>query len=156
MQKKMLKQSGMSKTSAAEAADDVFLSSEAARAQEAMGVDQANNAPATPQERFLASAMEELSQLDPNSETFFYDSTSTLVNLALRESFGDRITRNEGYPQMKDKIVHTIMQDERYSEIMGDFLENWSKVATIQNEQAYADMEHGEELPEGVDNWSHE
>ena len=91
MQKKMLKQSGMSKTSAADAADDVFLSSEAARAQEAMGVDQANNAPATPQERFLASAMEELSQLDPNSETFFYDSTSTLVNLALRESFGDRI-----------------------------------------------------------------
>ena len=57
---------------------------------------------------------------------------------------------------MKDKIVHTIMQDERYSEIMGDFLENWSKVATIQNEQAYADMEQGEELPEGVDNWSHE
>ncbi|HBM96317.1 TPA: hypothetical protein DD394_02055, partial [bacterium UBP9_UBA11836] len=49
MQKKMLKQTGVSKTSAAEGTDNVSLSSEAAQAQEALGAG--TTTPQTPQER---------------------------------------------------------------------------------------------------------
>ena len=141
MQKKMLKQTGVSKTSAAEGTDNVSLSSEAAQAQEAMGT----NAPQTPQERFLADAVSQLSKLDPQSDAFFYESVSTLVDSALREAFGGRLGMSRGYPQMKDKIVRTIMQDERYQDIVGDFLESWSKMeefkAVQTEENAYADGE---------------
>lgn len=141
MQKKMLKQTGISKTSATEGTDNVSLSSEAAQAQEAMGA----NAPQTPQERFLADAVSQLSKLDPQSDAFFYESVSTLVDSALREAFGGKLGMSRGYPQMKDKIVRTIMQDERYQDIVGDFLESWSKMEelkAVQNEEnAYADVE---------------
>lgn len=126
MQKKMLKQTGVSKTSAAEGMDNVSLSSEAAQAQEALGAE--SSAPQTPQERFLADAVSQLSRLDPQSDAFFYESVSTLVDSALREAFGGRLGLSRGYPQMKDKIVRTIMQDERYQGIVGDFLESWSNV----------------------------
>ncbi|MGM9993035.1 MAG: hypothetical protein ACI376_09390 [Candidatus Bruticola sp.] len=133
MQKKMLKQSGISKTSAAEAADNVSLSSEATEAQEAMGVEASS--PQTPQERFLADAVGQLSKLNPQSDAFFYDSVSALVDSALREAFGGRLELSRGYPQMKDKIVRTIMEDERYQDIVGDFLESWSKIEDLKASQ---------------------
>lgn len=126
MQKKMLKQTGLSKTSAAEGTDNVSLSSEATQAQEAWGAE--SSTPQTPQERFLAEAMSQLSRLDPQSDAFFYESVSTLVDSALREAFGGRLSLSRGYPQMKDKIVRTIMQDERYQDIVGDFIESWSNM----------------------------
>ncbi|MGM9998748.1 MAG: hypothetical protein ACI38Q_05085 [Candidatus Bruticola sp.] len=140
MQKKMLKQSGISKTSAAEAADNVSLSSEAAEAQEAMGAG--TSAPQTPQERFLADAVGQLSKLNPQSDAFFYDSVSALVDSALREAFGGRLELSRGYPQMKDKIVRTIMEDERYQDIVGDFLESWSKAEEFK--AAHLESESGE------------
>lgn len=122
LHKKAYKEAGISKTSAAEAADDVCLSSAAAEAQEAMG---SSEAPQTPQERFLASAAGELSKLDPNSEEFFGEAASSLVRSALREAFGERIESSRGYPQMHDKLVRTICKDERYREVVEDFLGSW-------------------------------
>lgn len=118
----------MSKTSAAEAADDVFFSSEAARTQEAMGLGRGAGVEATPQERFLSAAASELSKLDSNSESFLFDSTAVLVRSALRETFGQKLESNPGYPQMQAKIVKTILEEDRYREIIEDFLGDWCKL----------------------------
>ncbi|GEM_PF-1367514 len=151
MQKKMLKQTGVSKTSAAEGTDNVSLSSEAAQAQEALGAG--TTTPQTPQERFLADAVSQLSRLDPQSDAFFYESVSTLVDSALREAFGGRLGLSRGYPQMKDKIVRTIMQDERYQDIVGDFIESWSNMESAKaakaEEEAVEETDLIEEEPDG-------
>jgi len=144
MQKKMLKQTGVSKTSAAEGMDNVSLSSEAAQAQEALGAE--SSAPQTPQERFLADAVSQLSRLDPQSDAFFYESVSTLVDSALREAFGGRLGMSRGYPQMKDKIVRTIMQDERYQGIVGDFIESWANVENAKAAQSEEEIQEDTEL----------
>lgn len=148
MQKKMLKQTGVSKTSAAEGTDNVSLSSEAAQAQEALNAE--SNGPQTPQERFLADAVSQLSRLDPQSDAFFYESVSTLVDSALREAFGGRLGLSRSYPQMKDKIVRTIMQDERYQDIVGDFIESWSNMenakAAKAEEEAIEESDFAEDL----------
>ena len=151
MQKKMLKQTGVSKTSAAEGTDNVSLSSEAAQAQEALGAG--TTTPQTSQERFLADAVSQLSRLDPQSDAFFYESVSTLVDSALREAFGGRLGLSRGYPQMKDKIVRTIMQDERYQDIVGDFMESWSNMESAKaakaEEEAVEETDLIEEEPDG-------
>ncbi len=150
MQKKMLKQTGVSKTSAAEGADNVSLSSEATQAQEALGAG--ISAPQTPQERFLADAVSQLSRLDPQSDAFFYESVSALVDSALREAFGGRLGMSNAYPQMKDKIVRTIMQDERYQDILGDFIESWSNMENLKAAQAEEEAQSAADLAENSSN----
>ena len=110
-QKKLLKQSGVEKSSAAQAAHDVYTPS--AQAQEL---------PATPQEKFLASARSEILKMDPGSENFVPDATSRLVDSALEQEFGEEIAQKPGYPQMQARITRTILGDPRYREMMEEFL----------------------------------
>lgn len=111
-QKKLLKQSGIEKSSAAHAAHDVYTPSA-----------QAQQLPSTPQEKFLASARSDIMGLDPNSESFLPDATSKLVDSALEQEFGQEIARKPGYPQMQAKITRTILDNPNYREMMEEFLE---------------------------------
>lgn len=120
MAKKTSHPSKTSAVTAAEGADDVFLSQEAAEAQETSQGEQAM----TPQQLFLTNASEELSKLDPNSPSYFYDSVSTLVDSALKQVFGEKTASRPEYLQMQNKIVNTIAGNEKYQEIVGDFLDS--------------------------------
>lgn len=111
-QKKLLKQSGVDKTSASESANDVYMPSEAAQ-----------ELPATDQERFLESARTSIMELDPGSEGFVPEATSRLVDSCLGQVFGEQIASNPGYPQMQAKITGSILGDSRYREVVEDFLE---------------------------------
>ncbi len=111
-QKKLLKQSGIEKTSAAEAAHDVYTPS-----------PQAQELPTTPQEKFLASARSEILKMDPGAESFVPDATSRLVDSALEQEFGEEIASKPGYPQMQARITRTILGDTRYREMMEEFLQ---------------------------------
>lgn len=110
-QKKLLRQSGVEKTSASEAAHDVYTPS-----------PQARQLPTTPQEKFLASARSEILKMDPAGQSFVPDATSRLVDSALEQEFGQEIARKPGYPQMQAKITRTILGDPRYREMMEEFL----------------------------------
>ena len=111
-QKKLLKQSGVEKTSAAHASHDVYTPS-----------PQAQQLPATPQEKFLASARSEILKMDAGSENFVPEATARLVDSALGQEFGDEIARKPGYPQMQARITRAILEDPRYREMMEDFLQ---------------------------------
>jgi hypothetical protein len=110
-QKKLLKQAGMDKTSAAEAAHDTYTPS-----------PEAAKLPATRQEKFLASAKAEILKMDYSSEEFVPDATRRLVDTALEQEFGQEIISKPGYAQMQHKITRTILEDERYREMMEEFL----------------------------------
>ncbi len=110
-QKKLLRQSGVEKTSAAEAAHDIYTPS-----------PQARELPTTPQEKFLASACSEILKMDPGAQGFVPEATSRLVDSALEQEFGEEIARKPGYPQMQAKITRTILGDPRYREMMEEFL----------------------------------
>jgi len=111
-QKKLLKQSGVEKTSAASAAHDVYTPS-----------PQAQELPTTPQEKFLASARSQIMQMDPGAEGFVPEATSFLVDSALEQEFGEEIASKPGYPQMQARITRTILGDARYREMMEEFLQ---------------------------------
>lgn len=110
-QKKLLKQAGVEKTSAAHAAHDVYTPSL-----------EASRLPATPQEKFLEEARAGILEMDVRSESFVADATSLLVDSALGQEFGEALQGNPGYAQMQSKITRTILQDPRYRELMEDFL----------------------------------
>ena len=110
-QKKLLKQSGMEKSSASEAAHDVYTPS-----------PQARQLPTTAQEKFQDSARSEILNMDPRANRFVPDATSRLVDSALEQEFGEEIASKPGYPQMQAKITRTILGDPRYREMMEEFL----------------------------------
>ncbi|MBQ7528874.1 hypothetical protein IJT10_03105 [bacterium] len=123
LQKKVLKKTNSAgETDATDSVGDVYLPSEAAQAEQVEGNV---NDLSTPQGRFLNSVAQALSSLDINSPNFMEESTSILVDSALKEAFGQSIESNPGYPQMQDKIMRTIFGDERYREILEDFLQTW-------------------------------
>lgn len=117
-QKKLLKQSGMDKTSAASAANDVYLPSAAAEVQGSLGTQPEPTA----EEKFLASACDQIRQLDPSGESFVSDAASALVGSALGQVFGEQLKDSPGYPQMHDKITRTILAESHYREVVEDFL----------------------------------
>ena len=142
MAKKSSHPSKTSAATAAEGADDVFLSQEAAEAQESA---QAQGEQAmTPQQLFLANASEELSKLDPNSPSYFYDSVSTLVDSALKQVFGEKTTSRPEYLQMQNKIVNTIAGNEKYQEIVGDFLDSLAQYQAAGEENNACEAEDPE------------
>ena len=106
--KKMLKNSEAAKTVLGEASD-VYTPSEAAR-----------QLPSSPQEKFLSEAKSEISKMDPTSEGFVQQATSALVDSALGQVFGSKISKNPGYPQMNAKITKKLL--EEYSDVIGEFL----------------------------------
>ncbi len=133
-QKKLLKESGMEKTSAASMADDIYTPS--AAAAESLQDAQAHE---TPEEKFLESARTEIMKLDPGSEAFVPEATSALVEKALGQVFGDKVARSPGFPQMHDKITNTILGDEKCREVIEDFLE-----ILVQSE--YSRLDNGDNL----------
>lgn len=138
-QKKLLKQSGIEKSSAAHAAHDVYTPS-----------PQAQELTATPQEKFLASARSEILKMDPGAETFLPDATSRLVDSALEQEFGEEIARKPGYPQMQARITRTILEDPRYREMMEDFLQILVETERARSEGGAPrpDLHEGEASPE--------
>ena len=112
MQKKLLKEGGVERTSAASAVHDVYSPSEAAQ-----------QLPSTPEEKFLESARSEILKMDPSSESFLPNATSARVDSALEQVFGQEVGKNPGYPQMQAKITTTILREEHYREVVEDFLE---------------------------------
>ncbi len=111
-QKKALKEAGIEKYNAASnEASDVYSPSEAAQ-----------KIPGEQQEKFLANVMPSLLEMDENDENFLPDATEKLVGSALEQEFGEEIQQKPGFPQMQQKISRTILSDDRYREVVVDFL----------------------------------
>lgn len=111
-QKKALKEAGIEKYNAASGeASDVYSPSEAAQ-----------KLPNEKQEKFLSNIMPALLSMDENDENFLPDATEKLVGSALEQEFGEAIQEKPGYPQMQQKISRTILSDDRYREVVEDFL----------------------------------
>ncbi len=110
-QKKLLKQAGMEEATSIERAD-TYTPSEAAK-----------KLPSTPSEKFLHNVKASILAMDPNSETFLPEATEKLVGGVLEQEYGEHVLRDPGYPQMQEKITRTLLEDERYREIITDFLE---------------------------------
>jgi hypothetical protein len=78
--------------------------------------------PEKKREAFMEDAKKEISDLDPNSESFVEDATEKLVNSALKWEFGDKLLGKPEYKQMEAVIKKKIMRDEKYRPIIEDFL----------------------------------
>lgn len=111
-QKKMLKQAGIDKQSAADKADDVYTPSAAAQ-----------QLPSTKQDKFLENVKPQILSLDSGSEEFVPEATKKLVGGVLQQEYGENMTRNPAYPQMEEKIARTILDDPHHRETVVDFLE---------------------------------
>ncbi len=111
-QKKALKEAGMEKYSAGtnEPTETMTLS------------QAAQNLPNEKQEKFLSNVMPALLSMDENDENFLPDATEKLVGSALEQEFGEQIHEKPGFPQMQQKISRTILSDDRYREVVEDFL----------------------------------
>lgn len=111
-QKKALKEAGMEKYHAGsnEPTESATLS------------EAAQNLPNEKQEKFLSNVMPALLSMDENDENFVPDATEKLVGSALEQEFGEEIQQKPGFPQMQQKISRTILSDDRYREVVEDFL----------------------------------
>ncbi len=115
-QKKMLKQAGIDKQSAAEKADDVYTPSMAAQ-----------QLPSSKQDKFLDNVKPQIlalaGEISPESEEFVQESTRKLVGGVLQQEYGENMTRNPAYPQMEEKIARTILNDGHHRDTVVDFLD---------------------------------
>lgn len=83
----------------------------------------AQKLPSSKEEKFLASVKPDILSMDPESETFVPDATEKLVGSVIEQEYGEHVLRNPGFPQMQEKIARTILEDDRYREIVTDFLD---------------------------------
>lgn len=110
--KKKLKESGMeTDEKAIEQPEDAFIPSESAQ-----------KLPQKKKEAFLADAKKEISNLDPDSESFVDDATEKLVNSALKREYGHKLIKNPGFKQMETVLKRKLLMDPRYRPIIEDFL----------------------------------
>lgn len=110
--KKLRKQSKTDSLAAEEEVTDTsFLSQEASE-----------ELPKNKFEGFLKTAKSDIMKLDGNSEKFLQEATARLVSSALEREFGQEITRDSGYPQMKESLTRRIAANPKYREIVENFL----------------------------------
>jgi len=112
LQKKNFEQAGMMDTPASIKPEDVAnLTPQAAQ--------ELNK---TKYDTFLDNIKQEIMTLDPDSEDFLPQATGRLVNSALKQEYGEKLTQDPGYPQMEAVIVKTIMDNPTHTEAVQDFL----------------------------------
>ncbi|MFP4497695.1 MAG: hypothetical protein ACLFQV_05740 [Vulcanimicrobiota bacterium] len=94
-----------------EEAGDAFVMSDAAK-----------NIPEQKKEAFMADAKADISDLDPESESFIDQATERLVGNALKKEYGNKFASNPGYEQMENTLKNKLLKDPRYRNIIEDFL----------------------------------
>jgi len=112
LQKKNLEQAGMIDSPNVLKAEDVAnLTPQAAQELDRTKYD-----------TFLDDVKQEIMELDPEAEDFLPQATGRLVSSALKQEYGDKLTKDPGYPQMEAVIVKKILGNPEHTEAVQGFL----------------------------------
>lgn len=110
-QKKLRQQTGVEQHPETKSRDVFTPSPEAAKLQKSKF------------DAFLDIAKNHILKMDRNSETFLPEATSYLVKSALEQEYGDKLSQDPGYGQMKQVLTNQVLNDPRYREMVEEFLE---------------------------------
>ena len=109
-QKKALKEQG--KTEATEKASDMStLSSDAQKLS------------STKDERMLKTMRAELSNLDPQSETFMQEATEKLIDSVIDQEYGEHFKDKPGYAGLQEKLTQTVLENPTSAAALSEFFE---------------------------------
>ena len=109
-QKKALKEQG--KTEATEKASDMStLSSDAQKLS------------STKDERMLKTMRAELSNLDPQSETFMQEATEKLIDSVIDQEYGEHFKDKPGYSGLQEKLTQTVLENPTSAAALSEFFE---------------------------------
>lgn len=109
-QKKALKEQG--KTEATEKASDLStLSSDAQKLS------------STKDERMLKTMRTELSNLDPQSETFLQEATEKLIDSVIDQEYGEHFKKKPGYSNLQEKLTQTVLENPTSAAALTEFFE---------------------------------
>ena len=109
-QKKALKEQG--KTEATEKASDMStLSSDAQKLS------------STKDERMLKTMRAELSNLDPQSETFMQEATEKLIDSVIDQEYGKHFKDKPGYAGLQEKLTQTVLENPTSAAALSEFFE---------------------------------
>lgn len=114
-QKKLLKAAKMEQPTGIEA-HDIFTPSPEMEAL--IGKDK--------YESFFEMAKTHILKMDRNSESFLPQATQKIVSTALEQEYGEKVTKDPGYPQMEKTLTKKILDDPRYREMVEEFLKTLS------------------------------
>jgi hypothetical protein len=105
------KKQATGKTEAEEASESLKLS------------DAAKGLAVTKDEKMLQTMKAELSQLNPESETFMEEATEKLIDSVIEQEYGESFKKKSGYEGLQDKLLSTILSNETTREAVADFFE---------------------------------
>lgn len=109
--------------------------------------DAAKGLPITKDEKMLQAMKAELSQLDPNSETFMEEATEKLIDSVIEQEYGEAFKEKQGYENLQEKLVNVILSNPETEEAVHEFYLLLLEAQRIEEErQAF----EGED-PEGED-----
>ncbi|MCL5774398.1 MAG: hypothetical protein M1536_08520, partial [Firmicutes bacterium] len=77
-------------------------------------------------ESFFEMAKTHILKMDRNSESFLPQAAQKIVSTALEQEYGEKVTKDPGYPQMEKTLTKKILDDPRYREMVEEFLKTLS------------------------------
>lgn len=83
--------------------------------------DAAKGLPITKDEKMLQAMKAELSQLDPNSETFLEEATEKLIDSVIEQEYGEAFKGKPGYENLQEKLVNVILSNPETKDAVEEF-----------------------------------
>lgn len=128
--------------------------------------DAAKNLAITKDEKMLQTMKAELSQLDPESETFMEEATEKLIDSVIDQEYGESFKGKKGYESLQEKLVGTILANEETREAVTEFYELLLLAEELNDENEFEDEEaegesqeddnFGEDLEEDEESYEEE
>lgn len=110
-QKKLLKQARLEDATEAKASDLSEFSKDAQKLS------------STKDERMLQAMREELSDLNPESETFLKEATEKLIDSVIEQEYGTYFKKKQGYLNLQEKLVQTVLDNPTSREALEEFFD---------------------------------
>jgi len=110
--------------------------------------DAAKGLAVTKDEKMLQTMKAELSQLDPQSETFMEEATEKLIDSVIEQEYGEAFKEKSGYEGLQEKLLRTILQNDETREAVGDFYELLLITEELNDEEEFEGEEDEGEFEE--------
>lgn len=113
--------------------------------------DAAKGLAVTKDEKMLQTMKAELSQLDPESQSFMEEATEKLIDSVIEQEYGEAFKEKSGYENLQEKLLRTILENEQTREAVGDFYELLLITEDLNDEEEFEDEEDEGEFEEDDD-----
>lgn len=77
----------------------------------------------TKDERMLTKMKAELSQLDPESESFLQEATERLIDSVIDQEYGEYFKKKPGYAGLQEKLTQTVLENPVSREALSEFFD---------------------------------